>query len=182
MQSKEERVIDLFFENPTREWHFEEIVKEGKIARSKADGWLKRFIKEDLIKKVKEKGKMPYYISNYESASYKNKKKLFAMNKMYDCGFLNHLSSLKKARSVIIFGSFARSDWYKNSDIDLFIYGDTYGLKTAEYETKLHHDIQVFTCNTPKELARFGPGLVRNIIKGNILKGDIDFVEVNINA
>ena len=182
MQSKEEQILELFFENPTKEWHFEEILKEAKITRSKADGWLKKLIKEDLVKKVKEKGKMPYYIGNYESAPYKNKKKLFAMNKLYDCGFLNHLISLKKARSIIIFGSFARSDWYKNSDIDLFIYGNPEGLKIADYETRIHHDIQVFICNNPDELTQFGAGLIRNIIKGNLIKGDIDFVKVNINA
>ena len=74
MQSKEEQILELFFENPTKEWHFEEILKEAKITRSKADGWLKKFIKEDLAKKIKERGKMPYYISNYESPNFQNKK------------------------------------------------------------------------------------------------------------
>jgi len=27
-----------------------------------------------------------------------------------------------------------------------------------------------------------GEGLIRNIIKGNLIKGDIDFVKVGINA
>ena len=125
---------------------------------------------------------MPHYTSNYESASYKNKKKLFALNKLYECGFLNHLMSLKKAKTIIIFGSFARSDWYSNSDVDLFIYGNSEGLKIADYEIKLHHDIQVFTCKNQEELTQFGTGLIRNIIKGNIIKGDIDFITVNINA
>jgi len=44
MESKEESVLELFFENPTREWHFEEILKEAAITRSKADAWLKKFI------------------------------------------------------------------------------------------------------------------------------------------
>ena len=182
MESKENGIIELFFEHPTREWHFEEILKEAKITRSKASGWLKKFIKENLVKKIKEKGKMPHYTSNYESASYKNKKKLFALNKLYECGFLNHLMSLKKAKTIIIFGSFARSDWYSNSDVDLFIYGNSEGLKIADYEIKLHHDIQVFTCKNQEELTQFGTGLIRNIIKGNIIKGDIDFITVNINA
>ncbi|TKJ17703.1 hypothetical protein CEE44_04185 [Candidatus Woesearchaeota archaeon B3_Woes] len=182
MESKEENVIGLFFNNPTKEWRFEEILKEAKITRSKANKWLKQFIKEELIKRIKEKGKMPYYISNYKSYSYKNKKKLFALNKMYDSGFLNHLSSLPKAKTVIIFGSFARSDWYRNSDIDIFIYGGLEDLKLAKYEMKLHRDIQVFVCHNQKELNKFGEGLIRNIIKGNIVKGDIDFVGVGANA
>ena len=99
MKSKEEQVLELFFNNPTREWHFEEILKEVNIARSKATGWLKQFMKEGLIMRIKERGKMPYYIGNYESPAYKNRKKIFALNKLYDSGFLNHLSSLQKAKT-----------------------------------------------------------------------------------
>mgnify|MGYP001559114311 CR=1 FL=1 len=121
MESKEERVLGLFFNEPTKEWHFEEIAREAKITRSKADRWLKQFIKDKVIRRIKERGKMPHYVSNCELPPYKNRKKLFALNKLYASGFLNHLASLPKARTVIIFGSFARSDWYSGSDIDLFI-------------------------------------------------------------
>jgi len=182
MRSKEERMLKLFFENPTKEWHFEEILKAAGLARSKADAWLKRFVKEGLILKIKEKGKMPHYISNYESPAYKNRKKLFALGKLYDSGLLDHLSSLDKAKAVILFGSITRSDWYKDSDIDLFIYGDPEGLKIASYEQKLGRDVQLFICRSKKDLQAMGEGLIRNIIKGNLVKGDIDFVKVGVNA
>lgn len=182
MRSKENKVMELFFENPTREWHFEEILKEAKIARSKADTWLKRFIKNRLVKRIKERGKMPYYISNYKSTEYKNKKKIFALNKLYESGLLNHFDSLQKAKTIILFGSFSRSDWHKNSDVDIFIYGDPEGLRIVDYELKLHRNIQLFICQNKKELAKLGNGLIRNIIKGNLIKGNLDFVEVGISA
>jgi predicted nucleotidyltransferase len=182
MKSKEERVLELFFDSPTKEWHFEEILKEAKLARSKANEWLKRFMRQGLVKRIKKKGKMPHYISSYESPSYQNRKKLFALNRLYESGLLNHLSSLKNARAVILFGSFARWDWYKKSDIDLFIYGDPEGLSTAKYEMKLHRNIQLFICQDKKELKKMGSGLIRNIIKGNLLKGDIEFVKVGLSA
>lgn len=182
MESKEEEIMELFFQEPTREWHFEEIVKEAKIARSKSDRWLKKFIKNKLIKKIKKKGKMPYYISNYTSSEYKNKKKIFTLNKLYESGLLNHLDSLKKVKTIILFGSFSRSDWYKNSDIDIFIYGNPEGLKIADYELKLHRSIQLFICQNKEELVKLGRGLIRNIIKGNKIKGSLDFVEVGISA
>ncbi len=182
MRSKEEAILKLFFENPTREWHFEEILGEAGVARSKADRWLKKFTREGLVKKVKEKGKMPYYISNYDSPAYQNRKKLFALNMLYESGFLNQLSALKKAKTVIIFGSFSRSDWYEGSDIDLFIYGDPEGLSVAKYELKLHRDIQLFVCHSTGDLKKFGTGFIRNIIKGNLVKGDLDFLKVEANA
>ena len=182
MQSKEEKVMELFFENPTKEWHFEEIINEAKIARSKADSWLKKFVKTKLIKRIKKRSKMPYYISNYDSLEYKNKKRIFALIKLYESGLLNHLGSLQKAKTVILFGSFSRSDWYKNSDIDIFIYGDPEGLKIANYELKLHKDIQLFICRNKEDLSKLGDGLIKNIIKGSLIKGNLDFIKVSINA
>jgi len=182
MKSKKEKIIELFFENPTKQWHFEEILREAGITRSKADLWLKKLAREKIIRRNKERDKMPYYVSNYESPEYKNKKKIFALNKLHKSGLLNHLYSLKKARTVILFGSFSRSDWYKNSDIDLFIYGNPEGLRIIDYELRLHKNIQLFICKDNKELAKLGQGLIKNIIKGNIIKGDIDFVRVNANA
>lgn len=181
MKSKENKIIELFFQYPTREWHFEEIVNEARIARSKADNWLKKFIKENLIKRIKKKNKMPYYISRYDSTEYKTKKKIFALNILHKAGLLKHLESLK-AKTIIIFGSFTRSDWYKDSDVDIFIYGNTEGLKIAEYELKLKRNIELFICKEKKELKRLGEGLIRNIIKGDIIKGNIDFIEVSLNA
>ena len=131
---------------------------------------------------VKLSGKMPYYIGNYNSPTYKNKKKLFALTKLDESGLLDHLSSLPKADTVILFGSYSRSDWYKESDIDIFIHGDAQGLKVAEYELKLHRDIQLFICHDKKELTKLGSGLLKNIIKGNFIKGDLDFIEVSVHG
>lgn len=181
MESKEENVMELFFDYPTREWHFEELVKASRTARSKVDDWLKWFIKRGLVKKIKKKYRMPYYVSNYASSKYKNKKRLFALNKLYETGLLDHLDSLK-AETVILFGSFSRSDWYKKSDIDIFIYGNPEGLKIAEYELKLHRGIQLFICEDKKKLEKLGSGLLRNIIKGNLIKGNLDFIEVGVHA
>jgi predicted nucleotidyltransferase len=182
MESKEKEIMELFFENPTREWHFEEIAKEARIARSKADRWLKKFIKARLIKRMKSRGRMPYYIGNYDAPEYRNRKKIFALNRLHESGLLNHLDSLPKARTVILFGSFSRSDWYKESDIDIFIYGNPEGLKIAKYELRLHRDIQLFICRDKKELSKFGEGLIRNIIQGSLIKGDLDFIKVGVNA
>jgi len=182
MKSKENRMLELFFNNPTKEWHFEEILGEAKITRSKASQWLRKFAKKKMIRRIKEKGKMPYYIAEYQSSAYQNRKKLFSLNALYECGFLDHLSSLPKAKAVIVFGSIVRWDWYKDSDIDLFVYGNPEGLDTTAYESKLHREIQLFICQDKDELGKLGAGLIRNIIKGSLVKGDLDFIKVNVNA
>lgn len=182
MKSKEEDILNLFFEFPTKHWHFEDVVKSIKISRSKINNWLKKFIKEDLIKRIKKRGKMPYYIANYDSPNYQNRKKLFAQTQLYNSGFLNHLLSLKKVNTIILFGSFVRWDWHKYSDVDLFVFGDLDGLNLGKYELKLNRDIQLFACKNKKDLKKFGVGFVKNILKGDLIKGDLSFLKVSLNA
>jgi len=182
MESKKDKIIELFFNEPTREWHFEEIIKEAKLARSKADRWLKGFIKGGLIKRLKERGKMPYYMALYSSPEYRIQKRAYAQNQLHESGLLSRLLSLDNVDSVILFGSFSRSDWYKGSDIDVFIYGNPKNLKISPYETRLKRDIQLFICKDQAELRKFGAGLIKNVIKGDLVKGGIDFVKIEINA
>lgn len=173
-KSKEEQILKLILENsPSKHWHFEEIVKNAKMTRAAANKWLKRYKKEKLIKTVKEKKRFPYFIVGNNNPVYQSKKRIYALNKLYQSGFISHLMSLKKAKTIIIFGSIVRWDWYKESDIDLFIFGDAEDLHIGKYELKLHRDIQVFICKDKKDLYKFGQGLIRNIIEGYTIKGDI---------
>ena len=98
-KSMRDEVLALFLDYPTKQWHFSELKRHVPIADNKLSRWLKIFIHEKLIIKTKKKGKMPYYSSNYESPEYQNTKKLFALNKLYESGFLNHISSLKKVNT-----------------------------------------------------------------------------------
>jgi len=179
--SKEENILSLFFNEPTKYWQFKGIVKTAKISEQNANVWLKKMITDNIIRRIKPKKKMPYYVGNWEHPNYQNKKKIFASLQLYESGFLNHLASLD-VKAVIIFGSFSRWDWYSKSDIDLFIYGDVEKLKIGKYEMKLHREIQLFHVETEKDLKKFGNGLLKNIVRGNIIKGNINFLEVKAHA
>lgn len=177
--SKEENVIKLFFEYPTKHWHFEELIREAQISRPQLNIWLKKFIKEELIKKLEPKNKNPYYVGNYESPNYQNNKRLYALENLNKSGFLKHLLQLPKAKTIILFGSLSRWDWYKDSDLDLFIYGNPEGFKEGEFRKKLHREIQIFSYENKKELKNLPLGLLKNIIAGYKIKGDLNFLEVS---
>ena len=181
LPSKEENVLELFFNSP-KHWHFEELLEKSGLSRGRLNSWLHKFLKENIIVRVKEKGKMPYYTSNFGQPAYTNKKRLYALNTFYKTGFLNHLQSLTHAKTIIIFGSMARSDWYKESDIDIFIYGDDDALEQGTYERKLHREIQIFTAKTKSDLKKYDHGLLTNIANGYIVKGNLDFAEVTVHA
>lgn len=181
-RKKDEAVLDIFYNEPTKHWHFEEILKHANISRPQASKWLTKFQKDSLIQRIKEKGKMPYYISNWEHPNYQVKKRLYALQILERAGFLQHLASLPKAKTVIIFGSIVRGDWYTESDVDVFIYGDDNGYNYAHYWKALNREIQTFVCRTTKDIMKFAPGLLPNILKGYLVKGNWDFAEVRLNA
>jgi len=182
VKAKEEMILELVYNNPTKHWHFEEIIKKAKISRPQLNNWLKKFLKEELIKRLKPKDRMPYYVANYENPNYQNKKKLFILNKLNDSGFLKHLLELHKAKTIILFGSLSRWDWYKDSDIDLFILGNSEGSKEEEFSKKLHRNIQIFSYKNKRELEKLNQGLLKNIIEGYKIKGNLDFLEVKLNV
>jgi len=175
---KDGLVLDLFFNESTKHWHFEEILNTVKISRPQAANWLRKFIKEGIVKRIKPQGKMPYYVGNYESSAYQSRKRLFALNELEKQGFLSHLASLPKAQTVILFGSMSRWDWNKESDIDLFVYGDPEGFDKGSFRAKLGREIETFVCKDNEELQRFKPALLRNIVEGYLIKGTLNFVRV----
>lgn len=180
--AKEEAVLKLFLENPTKHWHFEEILKTAKISRPQADGWLKKFVKEKLVTRIKPKGKMPFYTADYESPDYQLKKRLFALMQLEKAGLLKCLLTLPKAETIIIFGSMSRWDWYKESDLDIFVYGNIEDVKLGSYREKLHREIQMFICRNKEEVKNMNPALLKNIVEGYMVKGSLDFVEVKASA
>lgn len=178
LKSKEENVLRLFFNESAKYWHFSDIVKAAKISKKQANRWLKKLMKEKIIVHVKPKGKMPYFKANFDHPNYQDKKKLYSLTMFYQSGLLSHLRQLSKAKTIIIFGSFARYDWHSKSDIDLFIYGDSEGLDTTTYRRKLKRDISAFTYPSLKEMKSIRSGLMKNVINGYVVKGSInDIIE-----
>ena len=184
LPSKEEGVLELFFNEPSRQWHFKEIVKTAGISEPAANKWLSKLLKESIIRRTKPKGKMPYFQGNFGHENYRNKKKMYAMQKLYETGLLMKLQQLRNAKTVVIFGSFARSDWNTQSDVDIFVLGDPEDLRFGAPWSGLGfqgkaREIQVHSYKSAKDTRRIHSGLMKNVVKGHFIKGNIfDIAEV----
>lgn len=175
--AKQDIVLELFFNSP-RHWHFEEIRKKSKLSRGRLNHWLNALQKGHIIRRVKVRKKMPYFVSYVDHPSYRSRKRLFALEQFRRAGFLDHLQTLPHTRAVVLFGSMARSDWYKDSDIDIFVLGDASTLEVGKFESRLGRGIQVFEFKDEKDLKTIQPELLKNMLKGFLIKGMFDFVQV----
>ncbi|MBL7054792.1 nucleotidyltransferase domain-containing protein [Candidatus Woesearchaeota archaeon] len=176
--SKEEMVLELFLNEPAKHWHFNQIVETAKISEPSTNKWLKRLIKENLIKRVKPRGKMPYFIANFRHENYRSKKKIYALEKMYESGLLTKLQQLNNAKAVVIFGSFARSDWNSQSDVDIFVLGNPEDLRFGILWSGLGfqgkaRELQVHSFKSVEETRNIHSGLMKNVVKGYFIKGNI---------
>ncbi len=178
--SKEENVLKLILENsPLKEWHFEEVVREAKVTKVVANKWLKKYTKEGLLHYVKERSKFPYMTIGSNNPTYYSLKRVYALEQLHKSGLIPKLLSLKTAKTIIIFGSIVKGDWYKDSDIDIFVFGDISDFDKNFYESKLHKNIELHIFQNKEEIREVKSGLIKNVINGYVLKGQIqDIVEV----
>lgn len=176
--SKENNITELFLNEPSKHWHFKEIVAKSGVSQDRANHWIKELLTENIIRRIKETGKMPYYLADFDNPKYKYKKKIAALETFYKSGFFTHLESLN-ANTVVLFGSFTRSDWHSESDIDLFIIGKDDNFEKGKFERILKREIQLFTCKNKKEAKKMNKYLINNIINGYFIKGCVEnIVEV----
>ena len=172
--SKEDNVLKLLLENsPLKEWHFEEIVKEAKVTKAVANKWLKKYIKEGLIKRIKPKRSFQFFTVGSNNQVYYSLKRVYAFEQLHKGGLIAKLLSLQNAKTIIIFGSIINGDWYKESDIDIFILGGLSDFNKNIYEHKLNRHIELHLFEDKKEVEEIKTGLIKNIINGYILKGQI---------
>ncbi len=172
--SKEEHVLKLILENsPLKEWHFDEIVRKADVTKAVANKWLKKYVKEGLLKKIKEDKKFPYFSAGNNNPSYYSWKRIYALDKLHNSGLIAKLLSLKNAKTIILFGSIIRGDWYKDSDIDLFILGDVADFDKNSYQSALQRRIELHMFHDTNEIRTVKTGLIKNVIGGYVLKGDI---------
>lgn len=175
-----DRIKHLFFEGAAGYWHFEEIVKMAKLSRERANYYLKELAKEGYIRRVKPKGKMPYYIAIHDSEKFKNEKRIYGLALLQKSGLFAHICENKEIKSAILFGSFSNGYWHDESDIDLFIFGRDETFEKGKFERILGKEIQLFCYDDKDKMKReLAPGLLPNIAAGFKIKGHLEPFLVN---
>lgn len=85
---------------------------------------------------------------------------------------VNILKKYKEVESAKIFGSRARGDYRKASDIDIALFGDNL---TSSINTKIFYDIEDLYLPYKIDLINFNSISPDNKIKDNILKEGVEF-------
>ena len=174
---KELNSLNLFFEEPNREFHLRELSRLLKKNPVTIKNHLKEFKKLEAIKCVKSRG-LEIYSANLENPYYKEFKRIYNRFKIIESGLLDFLKKEFSLPTIVIFGSYERGEDNKNSDIDIFILSEVKKeIPLKDFEKRLNKPIQLHI-KSKKEFERMkkdNKELINSILNGSIISG---FLEV----
>ena len=126
------KMLEVFLKDPFKEIHLREIARLSKSSLANVDNSMRLFVKNDMFKR-REMSNSTFFKPNFDNDDiikvfellelerrkrfYSNNKNIARLIKKY-ADTIIELSN-KRIQLVILFGSVARGEWTKGSDIDI---------------------------------------------------------------
>jgi predicted nucleotidyltransferase len=129
---RRKKILEVFLKDPFKEIHLREIARLSGVSVTNVDNSLRLYIKDDMFKR-REVSNMVFFRPNleneellkiFEYLELEKKKKFYSENKKIARLIRKYTEDIvafsdKKIQLVILFGSVARGEWTKSSDIDI---------------------------------------------------------------
>lgn len=163
-----DRVLEIFFKEPTKIHFIREISKKISLAQTSVRNHIKGFEKEELIIK-KEAKPFDGFIANRENEKFVFYKQIYNLYSLFDV----KMEIIQKIapKAIILFGSYQKGEDVEESDIDLFIISKVKReIQLEKYEKKLLRKIHLTFIKDINELE----GSIKNNAKnGWVIYGKI---------
>ena len=126
------KILEVFMSDPAKEIHLREISRLSKVSLNNVNDTMRQFVKDGLFKR-REISNMSLFkpdldsedlLKLFEYMELKRKKEFYSKNKsivrLLEKYTTNVIElSKRQIQLVVLFGSVARSEWVKGSDIDI---------------------------------------------------------------
>jgi len=178
IQSSKQRVVEVLFRYPEKEFSLSETAKKAGVAKphiGKILGGLEQlgFITITKLTKIWR------IKANQQSGNFIKSKIVYNLNFIYQSGLVEFLNEhFGNPKAIILFGSFRKGEDFSTSDIDIAIEGETDEYKTfrlvtlsENFEREIGRKIQIHLFNRKNIDAH----VFNNIANGIVLIG---FLEV----
>lgn len=138
-----EKILNLFIENSEKEFHVREISRTLKLSPTTASKYLKELEKKGFL--LSEEKFRHLIFKSSDNLKFKSKKIEYNLSLIRESGLIDYLIENYEPETIILFGSFAKGENTKKSDIDLLVISSVKKeLELNKFESKLSHPIQVF--------------------------------------
>ena len=172
-----EKILQLFLEDPQRKYHLREIARLVRYSPTSCAVYLHVLLKKKLIIHFTERG-FSLFKADTDSLLFKEYKKHDTMKKIIESGLLEKLvKTFQEPDAVLLFGSSARGEDVKESDIDLCVITPVKKeVNLSEFGKVFKKEIQLFNFSRAKLKENTNKELINNILNGIVLYGYVDRV------
>lgn len=171
-----QKVLKLFFEEPFREFHLRETARKAGVSAPTAKIQLDKFAMEGLVEK-KSKANLSLFKANIKSKRFQLLKAAFSLEKIEKSGLIKEIKKTLKPKSLVLFGSTARGEDDKKSDLDLLaITKNKENIMLDKFEKKTGKEINltIYSLNEwAKKTEEDKPFYQRILIEGIVLDGEL---------
>ncbi|MEK6827200.1 MAG: nucleotidyltransferase domain-containing protein [Nanoarchaeota archaeon] len=169
-----DKIKELFIQNPEKEYYVREISRLVGKSPTTISKKLKELTKKKFLI-FRNELNHSLYKSNNEHEEYKQEKIFYNLNRLKESGLVNFLiKEYNYPEAIILFGSFAKGEDNKNSDVDLAVISPSEKkINLEKFKTKLRKDIQLFVLSE-KEIINMktkNKELLNNLLNGIKLYG-----------
>ena len=131
------QVLRFFLENPYEEVYLRELAKKMKISPYATKKYADLLVKENIIREEK-KANLRYFKSNTTNLFYKYLKIAFAMQLIHKSMVVEYLKkNIANVSAIILFGSVAKGENTKESDLDIVIIGKEKSINLTNVEDRI---------------------------------------------
>ena len=131
---RRKKILEVFLKDPFKEIHLREIARLSKVSLNNVDNSLRLFVKDNIFKR-RDVSNMVFFKPNLENEALlkifeflelEKKKKFYDKNRKIARLLQKYTQDIidlsnKRIQLVILFGSVARGEWTKGSDIDILV-------------------------------------------------------------
>lgn len=166
------KTLKLFIEAPEREFYVREIARIMKKSPTTISKYLKKYEKDNILKSEKKFNHLVFKAN--DSEEFRQIKLSYNLKIIKSSGLVDFLVQEYEPETIILFGSFAKAENNKRSDIDLLLVtGRKKEINLEKFEEGLGHKIQLFVHSKAEieKIKEKNPELLNNWINGIKLYG-----------
>ncbi len=167
MKSSEEKVLRVFFDNPTERFHIREIARKTKLNPNTVLNILGILVRANLLQREKKLNVVEVFVTR--TKKFIELKRIDNIKRIYESGVLDFLKTEFSPESISVIGSYSRGEDIGDSDVDfvLITKKDYKNLDLNKFEKELNKKIHLIVVDYNKISEEF----YINLINGVILQG-----------
>lgn len=122
IKDKYDRILKLFFEEPSASFHVNKIIRRTKKSSKIIVKALKELESLEILNSRKIANSLQYKLQN-QNLVVKELKRFYFIDNHKFAKLLNKLFEIPEIKHILLYGSFVKGEYTENSDLDLCLVG-----------------------------------------------------------